>query len=579
MKGLLFVGLLLSLLTACSGNKKQFENAGGSVTLSIDNEISTHIARDVTDYHTSIVISQVMEGLVSMDPKSLKIKPQLAKSWTISEDGITVSFDLREDVVFHANANLSSEDRQFSGNDVLKSVEKACSKDDKGLPHHAYLFVYKDNLLGAQSYFEGKAKSIKGIKVKGSKVIFTLLHKDENFLAKMANVCTYISSAKLIELNKEDELVGTGPFLFSGYKNGEVKKAILLKNQEYYLTDKEGNALPYLDSLIFNVNQKKLDQLEMFENHQIDIITGLPPSRITQMLEGRIKDFNSNPPLFVMYNSALLYTNYYFFNMTDERFKNVKVRQAFNYAVDKEKIGREILRNQYYELGYYGIVPPVAASFRGYNFADIRSASYDYNPEKAKKLLAEAGYPDGKGFGSVNLRYNIGDINSAVADDFAQQIYQNLNINVNIDGSSFDQKDADASMAKGDIFRSAWIADYLNPETFLTNFYGKSVPMSTSTPSTINQSRYQNSQFDQLYEQARNCSKLSDAMALYAKAEKILMQDPPLIPLWYSGDIQIIYSDVRNLYFNPLNQLSFTEVYKKPLTAEEYQKQIKEFNQ
>ncbi|MES2800288.1 MAG: peptide ABC transporter substrate-binding protein [Bacteroidota bacterium] len=578
MTRLLYVILIATLFTSCSGAKQQFENAGGSITLSLDNEISTHIARDVTDYNTSILISQVMEGLVSMDPKTLKVRPQLAKSWVIADNGTKITFELRTDVQFHAHESLSGSDRQFTSNDVLKSIEKSCTKDEKGLPHHAYLFLYKEILQGAQEFFEGKAKSISGLQINEGKVTFILKQKDENFLSKLANVCVYISSAKLIELKKEDDMIGTGPFMFSGYNTGDVKKAILIKNQDYYLTDKAGNALPYLDSLIFIINQKKLDQLEMFENHQSDIITGLPPSRITQMLEGRIQDFNSSPPLFVMYNSALLYTNYYFFNMTEERFKNVKVRQAFNYAIDKEKIGREILQNQYYELGYYGIVPPVAASFRGYNFGDIKAASYTYDPEKARKLLAEAGYPNGKGFGSVNLRYNIGDINSAVADDFAQQIFQNLNINVNIDGSTFEQKDQDATMAKGDIFRSAWIADYLNPETFLSNFYGKAVPLNTSIPSTINQSRYQNSEFDQLYEQARNCTKLSDAMALYAKAEKILMENPPLIPLWYSGDIQIIYSDVRNLYFNPLNQLSFTEVYKKALTAEEYQKQLKEFN-
>jgi ABC-type oligopeptide transport system substrate-binding subunit len=316
----------------------------------------------------------------------------------------------------------------------------------------------------------------------------------------------------------------------------------------------------------------------MFENHETDLITGLPPSRITKMLEGRIKDFNSSPPLFVMHNNPLLFTNYYFFNMTDPRFNNVKVRQAFNLAIDREKLGRDVLRNQYYELGYYGIVPPISSSFRGYDFTGVREASYSYDPEKARKLLAEAGYPDGKGFGSVNLRYNIGEINSAVADEVAQQILQVLNINVNIDGSTFEQKDNDATMAKGDIFRSAWAGDYANPETFLSNFYGKAVPTTKDQPSRMNQSRYKNDLFDQLYEQAKNSPKLSDAMSYYAKAEKVLMQDPPIIPLWYSGDIQIVYSDVRNLHFNSLNQFTFREVYKKQLTAEEYQKQIKEIN-
>lgn len=580
LKNLLALCSLSLVLWSCGGkDNKQFEHAGGALRMAIEIEPSTHIPRDVSDYYTATVLNQIVEGLVSMDQKSLKVNPQLAASWKISDDGLKYEFTLRENILFHPHELLSSEDqRLLTTKDVVRSVEKACSKNAKGEAPHAFNFLYKDNLKGANEYFEGKAKSISGLKVQGNTVSFELLAKDDNFLHKMTNICASITPAILIDKDLESDLIGTGPFMFNGYVSGDVKKAVLVKNPDYYLTDAQGNMLPYLDSVIFFFNGRKLDQLEMFENHETDLITGLPPSRITKMLEGRIKDFNSSPPLFVMHNNPLLSTNYYFFNMTDPRFSNVKVRQAFNYAIDREKLGREVLRNQYYELGYYGIVPPISASFRGYDFTGVRESSYTYDPEKAKKLLAEAGYPEGKGFGSVNLRYNIGEINSAVADEVAQQIFQNLNINVNIDGSTFEQKDKDASFAKGDIFRSAWAGDYANPETFLVNFYGKSVPETKENASRINQSRYKNAQFDELFEKAKNSSKLSDAMANYSKAEKILMQDPPIIPLWYSGDIQIVYSDIRNLHFNSLNQFTFREVYKKQLTAEEYHDQIKEVN-
>jgi oligopeptide transport system substrate-binding protein len=570
--------VLSVLLYSCGGSGKQeFEYAGGSLQIAIDVEPSTHISREVNDYYSAALLTQVMEGLVSMDPKSLKVNPQIASEWKVSADGLTYSFVLRSDVKFHANPLFKSDDdRNLTMNDVVRSVEKACSKSEQGEPTHAYVFLYKDLLKGANEFFEGKRKSIDGLKVNGNRVSFELLKRDDNFLAKMTNVCAAVSSAKVIDQGKESELIGTGPFIFNGYVSGDVRKAILLKNQEYYLQDEEGNALPYLDSLVFVFQGRKLEQLEMFENKQLDLITGLPPSRITKMLEGRIKDFNSSPPLFVMHDNPLLFTNYYFFNMTDPRFENVKVRQAFNYAIDREKLGREVLRNQYYELGYYGIVPPISSAFRGYDFKGVKQAAYIFDPEKAKKLLADAGYPNGKGFGSINLRYNIGDVNSAVADEVAQQLFQVLNINVNIDGSTFEQKDTDASMAKGDVFRSAWAGDYPNPETFLSNFYGKYVPETKEQPSRLNQSRYQNELFDQLFEQAKNSTKLSEAMTYYAKAEKVLMQDPPIIPLWYSGDIQIVYSDVRNLHFNALNMFNFREVYKKQLTAEEYQNQIKE---
>jgi oligopeptide transport system substrate-binding protein len=577
------LGLLIVLavvFVSCGGpDKQRFEYAGGTLRMAIDVEPSTHIAREVNDYYSAALLTQVMEGLVSMDPKTLKVNPQLAEEWKVSQNGLIYSFVLRQNVKFHPNPIFKSEqERLLTMNDVVKSIEKACSKNESGEASHAFSFLYKDVLKGANDFFEGKKKEIEGLKVKGNEISLELVKRDDNFLSKMTNICAAISSSKAIEQGKEAELIGTGPFIFSGYLAGDVRKTILVRNVDYYLADVNGNTLPYLDSLIFVFQGRKLEQLDLFEMKQLDIITGLPPSRITKMLEGRIKDFNSSPPLFVMHDNPLLFTNYYFFNMTDPRFQNVKVRQAFNYAIDREKLGREVLRNQYYELGYYGMVPPISAAFRGYDFSGVREASYSFDPEKARKLLAEAGFPNGKGFGSINLRYNIGDVNSAVADEVAQQIFQVLNINVNIDGSTFEQKDSDASMAKGDLFRSAWAGDYPNPETFLSNFYGKYVPEGTDQPSRLNQSRYRNELFDQLFEQAKNSTKLSEAMSYYAKAEKVLMQDPPIIPLWYSGDIQIVYSDVRNLHFNALNMFNFLEVYKKPLTQEEYQSQIKEAN-
>lgn len=570
---ILFFALSAFIYSCSSDSKKQFEFAGGAIAMSIENEPSTYVPRDVSDYYSAAVLSQVMEGLVSMDPKDLKIQPQIASKWKISDDGLNYEFEIRNDVYFHSSEKLTNkEDRLLTVEDVKYSIEMACTKNEAGQAPHAFSFLYKDVLLGANEFFEGKSKEISGLKVEGNKVKITLIQKDENFLNKLANICASITSSKLKKTQDAQEMIGTGPFKLASFTQGNPPKMILVRNEDYYEVDAEGNALPYLDSMTFYFQNRKLDQLEMFENHQTDLILGLPTSRITKMLEGRIKDFNSKPPLFVMYNNPLLMTNYYFFNMTDPRFANVKVRQAFNYAINKEKLGHDVLRNQYYEMGNYGIVPPISNIFKGYDFNGVKANAYEYNPEKARQLLAEAGYPNGKGFGSVNLRFNIDDINSAIADEFAQQIFQVLNINVNIDGSTFDQKDEDANYCRGDIFRSAWAGDYANPETFLVNFYGKNVPLTKEEPSRINQSRYVNSVFDLLFEQAKNSSKKTQALSYYSKAEKVLMQDPPFIPLWYSGDIQIVYSNVRNLHFNALNLFVFKEVYKKDWTVEEYNK-------
>src|SRR5690606_675009 len=114
----------------------------------------------------------------------------------------------------------------------------------------------------------------------------------------------------------------------------------------------------------------------------IQFIASLPSSKVAGVLEGRISDFNAVPPTLILRNNPMLATNYYFFNMTEERFQDKRVRQAFNYAINRDKITRNVLNGQYYENGIYGIVPPISSTFRKYPFSEIKTFGYDYNPEK-----------------------------------------------------------------------------------------------------------------------------------------------------------------------------------------------------
>lgn len=573
MKKITLVLVLFALFTSCSKtDKKEYEYSGGSITMALEYEMATNVPRNVLDYYSAKVLSQITEGLVGFNTENLKIEPRLAKSWTKSDNGLEYTFTLRNDVYFHPHDIFSGlEDRKMTADDVVKTFEMACTKKPDGSAPNSYSAIFKDLLKGADDFYEGKAEKISGIKVSGQNITLELVHEDQNFLNKMTQVTVSIVSKKIIEAGLENEaVIGTGPFIYTTYKSGEQPELILLKNSDYYEVDEEGNALPYLDSVVFIFQSRKLEQLDMFEEGKLDLIVELPTSRITRMLEGRIEDFNSKPPVLVLSNNPLLISHFYYFNMQDERFKDPLVRKAFNYAVDKESIGRDIIRGQYNDLGEYGIVPPIPKALRGYDFKGIKTEGYTYDPEKAKKLLAQAGYPNGEGFGSVELRYNISDTHSAVADEFAKQIFKVLGINVNIDGSSFEQLTEDRANGNGDIFRSGWSADYASPETFLINFYGKFVPQDPNEPSPINDSRYKNPLFDQFYEQAQNSVKLSDQMRMFSKAEMELMKDPPIIPLWYAGDIAITQSYVRNFHFNALNHFEFKKVYIKKWTAEEY---------
>ncbi|MNU87879.1 Dipeptide-binding protein DppE precursor [compost metagenome] len=570
---LVLVTFLILILTSCgSSDKKQFEHAGGSFKMALDNTPTTFIAREANDVYSFELLSQVMEGLVSFNPEDLSLQPQIAKKWSISGDGTVFTFTIRDDILFHENPVFGSEkERKLTVADVLFTFEKACKPNADGNPTAAYLFLLANQVKGAKQFYEGKAKTISGIKTKKDQIEITLINPDQTYINKLANLSASIVSKKVVESNKETDLVGTGPFCFT--KPVDEASYVLLKNQDYYMVDNKGNALPYLDSVVFYVQTRKLEQLEMFEQGKTSIISGLPTSRITEMLEGRISDFNAQPPLMLLYNNPLLTTQYYFFNMNDPRFQDVRVRKAFNYAVDRKRLADNVLRNQFYEYGIYGITPPISSVFKGYNFSEIKKYGYDYNPEMAKELLAEAGYPDGKGFGSVDLRLDISDLNTAVAEELADQIYQTLGINVNIDGSNFEQRNEDGNMGKGDLFRTAWVADYSSPETFLVNFYGKLVPKDKNMASSGNQSRYVNPMFDSYFEQARAASQ-KRRLELFSRAEIELLKNPPMIALWYANDFTLSYSRVRNLKNNPMEFLDLRRVYIKEWTKEEYLKSI-----
>jgi len=573
MKKFSLLILLFIVISSCSKDEKQqFEYSGGSLRMALDNEPSTYIPRAVMDYYSATVLNQITEGLVGFDPQTLKIVPKIASDWSKNNDGTLYTFTIREDILFHPHDVFKSDkDRLLTTDDVVKSFEMACTLDENQSAPAAYSFVFKDILKGANEFLEGKAESISGIVVNGNQLTLELIHEDHNFLNKLSNITVAIVSKKIIESKNETDVVGTGPFMYSEYKIGDETSLTLVKNNDYYLKDNDGNALPYLDSLVFIFQSRKMEQLDMFEEGKLDLIVGLPTSRITRMLEGRIQDFNSKPPKLILANNPLLESHFYYFNMEDERFKDPLVRKAFNYAIDKDVIGRDILRNQYYDMGYFGVVPPISKALRGYDFTSVKKASYTFNPEKARKLLAQAGYPEGKGFGSVELRYNINDTHSAVADEFSKQIFQVLGINVNIDGSTFEQLNEDGAKGNGDIFRMGWSADYASPESFLMNFYGKFVPEDSTEQSYINKSRYTNHLFDQFFEQAKSSKKISDQMSMFSKAEAELMKNPPIIPLWYTGDIEITQSYVRDFHFNALNYFDFTSVYIKTWTAEEYE--------
>jgi len=558
------------IFIGCSGNNsvQKFEYAGGTFTFSISNEPSTFIVRDAVDFYSSTMMNQIYEGLVVFNPATLEVEPGLAKKWEVSEDGKTIHFHLRDDVYFHAHKDFP-QGIKFTPEDVIYNITLACTPVNNK-PTYAYSSIYKETLKGAREFYNKETDQIEGLSVKGNTITFELLERDINFIDKLAQTQAKFASKEIIEAGLETDLVGTGPFKFSAYtKIDGAMNIILLKNEKYYQKDLAGNQLPYLDSLVFIIENDNRKLLKKFEKKEVQLIDNLTTREITEMLsEGRIQDFNGTPPQLILVRKPLLATQYYVFNLNEEVFKDVRVRKAINYAVDRVDIVKNILNNQAYSPGNAGIVPPDA--FGGYNTESVRLSAYDYDPQKAKNLLAQAGYPNGEGFPSISIKYDIHPIHAEVANEIANQLEKVLNINVSLDGMPFQDLIQEQKEGKGQLSKKSWYADFYSPENFLMNKYSKSSLENNSTISHSNTSGYSNPLFDELLEKARSSTDIIERFNYFAQAEKVLMEDAPILVLWYEETIKVVYSKVRNLEFNEIDLFSFKNVYFKEWTKKEW---------
>ena len=157
------------------------------------------------------------------------------------------------------------------------------------------------------------------------------------------------------------------------------------------------------------------------------------------------------------------------------------MRQALNLAIDREKLVSKILKNQAYEIGKFGLVPPLPKIFEAYDFEGVEDVSYTFNSARAKELLAEAGYPDGKNFPTLEMQFKAGSTDYLIASEIQNQLRSVLNINIDIEAIEFNDLLENKAMGNADIFRTNWVGDYTSAEAFLANAYGKFVPKSKRT--------------------------------------------------------------------------------------------------
>jgi oligopeptide transport system substrate-binding protein len=572
--GLFTLGL--ASCTSCSDDKKDnhdgAEGKGGVYMGGVMrmNEVEAFkslnpiAVNEVVGFHIGC---QLFEGLVKFDQSDLSIKSAIARSWESNANQTEWTFHIRPDVKFHNDACFpDGKGRAVTANDVKLCFDKLCTND----PNNAQFDVtFKDRVVGANEAFEaskaGKNIPISGIKVTNdSTLVISLISPFAGFLNIMAMPGCWVYPKEALDkygLDMRIHPVGTGPFYMETVKEGEV--LIMKKNQDYYGFDKEGNKLPYLDGLKYTfIREKKAEILE-FKSGNLDMVYRLPVEIFHEIM-GDLEHAKNRKTEFQILNTTAFNTNYLGFNTTSAVFNKKEVRLAFNFAIDRHKIADFTIQGEGNSADY-GIVPYVEAFEKdGYNYKGLKG--YTLDVAKAKDYFKKAGFPDGKGFPKVTLEINGGggDRNILIAEVVQKMLKENLNVDIEINTVPLSEHLENVTSGKPDFFRLAWVADYPDPETFLTIFYGKHVPAGNTEKSFINYTRFKNARFDSLFASSFSEPDMAKRYGILSQAEQILLDEAPFMPIFYDENFRLEQLNVRNFPENAMNYMDLSVVYLVP---------------
>jgi peptide/nickel transport system substrate-binding protein len=485
-------------------------------------------------------VHQLYSTLVEVDANAA-IKPLLAKNWEFTADKKTIVFNLRTDIFFHDDAVFAnSKGRRVVAEDVRYSLSRII--DASTASPGAWIF---NNRVDTIRPF---------VAINDSTFQLNLLKPFHPILGILSmQYCSIVPKEAVDKygIDFRRHAVGSGPFQFVAWEEGQA--LIMKKNDHYFEKDSTGQLLPYLDGIKVNFYDSKATEFLEFRQGRLDFINDIDASFKDEVLTktGNLKKqwegmlyLNKHPYLNIEYFGILHDSNNVLLKNSPLRFK--KIRQAINYAINRKKMIL-YLRNSIGTAAESGFIPQGLPSF---NAETVKG--YNYDIEKAKQLLAEAGFPAGKGLPEIKLLTI--PIYTNLATYVANELKQ-VGINVQVESVQKSLLLEQTSKSQALFFRGSWIADYPDAENYLSVFYSKN-------PAPPNYTRYKNPRFDKLYEQALQEENDSSRYELYRSMDRLIIEDAPVVPFWYDMAIHLVHNNVKGFYANSLNMLELRRVRK-----------------
>ncbi len=485
-------------------------------------------------------VTQVFSCLVELNNGNLLPKPLACKRWETLNDGLIYRFELKTNIYFHKHPCFGKDSTRFvEANDWVYSFNRLV--DPKLASPGSWIMQMVDSVYAEND----------------SVLVFLLKEKFPAFTGMLSMAYCSVVPKEVVECLGSQwaySPIGTGPFIFKKWLLNE--KLVLRRNSNYFETDHNGHAMPYLDAISIRfLPDKQSAFLELIKG-KIDFVSGLDPSYVNQVLteEGKLSVEYSD--FLELSESYYLNTEYLGFALKPEAYPdgdkspylNPLVRRAINYAFDRTEMVKYLRRNAAFPA-QSGFIPPALPG------AYLKKM-YTYSPDSVIALLNRAGYPNGTGLTELKL------FTTAPYQDLCEYIQASLSrFNIPIRIELLPASALRQGMANGKLstFRGSWIADYPDAQNYLSLFYSKN-----AAPNGPNYTFYSSDAFDSIYNKTLGIQNDSIRFGFYKNLDSLVVYNAPIVPLYYDKVYRFYQKGWKNLEPNAINSLQLKHTYKLP---------------